>query len=214
MSKFQAVIFDLDGTLVEEVSSWYTVHKALGTDLESRPNLDSYNRREIDYEEFMRRDISLWLSKKDQIVVDEIDRILQTYRLVSDAERICKVLIKQKMSLFIVTAGIDLLAKKVALRLCVDNYLANGLETDQDGFLTGKGVFRVDLARKEIATEKMLGSHGFTLQQCVAIGDTRYDISLLKACGLGLAVSPKDEELVSQMNGNVLDRLADIEKWI
>ena len=54
------MLFDLDGTLVKEISSWRSIHKFFGTEDGVSSNLKAYELGKIDYEEFMRRDIALW----------------------------------------------------------------------------------------------------------------------------------------------------------
>ena len=50
--------FDLDGTLLEEDSSWAAIHRFFGTTRESQQSLKLYSEGKIDYKEFMRRDIA------------------------------------------------------------------------------------------------------------------------------------------------------------
>jgi phosphoserine phosphatase len=50
----------MDGTLVIEDSSWAVIHRYFGTQEVSRHNLAAWDRGEIAYPEFMRRDIMLW----------------------------------------------------------------------------------------------------------------------------------------------------------
>lgn len=61
--KFKFVAFDLDGVLVDTFSSWVWMHKHF--DVNNDHSLYAYQRGEIDYLEFMRRDIQLWLEKKE-----------------------------------------------------------------------------------------------------------------------------------------------------
>lgn len=57
---FKAIAFDLDGTLVTERSSWWTLHRYFGTYEQSMQNMEFYEQGEITYDEFMKRDIGLW----------------------------------------------------------------------------------------------------------------------------------------------------------
>ena len=52
------VVFDMDGVLADTPSSWVYVHQAFGVN--NRANLDLYLQCEIDYDQFMRRDIRTW----------------------------------------------------------------------------------------------------------------------------------------------------------
>ncbi|MBE3122801.1 MAG: hypothetical protein IMZ58_11440 [Thermoplasmata archaeon] len=52
------VFFDMDGVLLDTVSSWRYIHEHFGTTNER--SIMPYLRGDIDYLEFMRRDVSLW----------------------------------------------------------------------------------------------------------------------------------------------------------
>ena len=54
-------VFDMDGVLVRQRSSWRIIHEAVGTSNEH--SFRAYIRGEIDDEEFMERDIRLWIDK-------------------------------------------------------------------------------------------------------------------------------------------------------
>ena len=58
--RFKLVAFDLDGVLVKEPSAWWSLHRAFGTYGASKENLMAYEAGQIEYPEFMRRDIRLW----------------------------------------------------------------------------------------------------------------------------------------------------------
>jgi phosphoserine phosphatase len=78
---FRLIAFDCDGVLVKETSAWYTLHKNFGTYEAARPNLIACEAGEIDYPEFMRRDIRLW----DRPRVKEIEAILGKYTMMTGA---------------------------------------------------------------------------------------------------------------------------------
>jgi phosphoserine phosphatase len=69
----------------------------------------------------------------------------------------------------------------------IQNWVANGLITDENGLLKGEGVFRVDLRRKDRALTDLLKSLGVGLPEVVSVGDSKYDLSMMKVCGGGIA---------------------------
>ena len=180
---FQLVVFDLDGVLVEEASAWWTLHHAFGTYEASKENLYAYERSIIDYPEFMRRDINLWGSRN----IKEIEDILLKFTLREDAIQTCANLRDQGYRLAIVSAGIDILAEAVSLRLGIQNWVANGLVLYGNGLLKGEGIFRVDLKRKDWALTKLLKPLGIGLPEVVTVGDSKYDLSMMQVCGGGIA---------------------------
>ena len=62
------------------------------------------------------------------------------------------------------------------------------LALDQQGYLTGEGVFRVDLNRKDVALRLLCHGMGIELKECVSIGDSKFDIEFLKSAGMGIAI--------------------------
>ena len=58
--KYKVVAFDLDGTLVKKRNSWITLHEYFGTVEGAKNNFKAFENSEIDYLEFIRRDVSLW----------------------------------------------------------------------------------------------------------------------------------------------------------
>ena len=64
---YKFVAFDLDGVLVDTFSSWVWMHKHFNVNNDH--SLYAYQRGEIDYGEFMRRDIALWLENKKDMTI-------------------------------------------------------------------------------------------------------------------------------------------------
>jgi HAD superfamily PSPase-like hydrolase len=180
---FQAIAFDLDGVLVEEPSSWWTLHKAFGTYENSKENLSAYEAGEIDYPEFMRRDIGLWGVR----TIKEVESILGRFTLTEGAPEMCRTLKSEGYWLLIVSAGIDILTEMVAKILGIDEWISNGLEVNRNGVLTGEGIFRVDLIRKDLALKKSVETLGLSPAHIIAVGDSKYDVPLMRSCGEGIA---------------------------
>jgi len=181
--KFKLVAFDLDGVLVEEPSAWWTLHHAFGSLKASKENLLAYEMGAIDYPEFMRRDIRLWGNR----MIHEVENVLLKFTLSEGAPEICDLLHQQGYQLAIISAGIDILARAVSEKLGINYWIANGLEVDAKGFLTGNGIFRVDLKEKERSLEELIRPLGIPSSDVVAVGDSKYDVSFMKACGAGVA---------------------------
>ena len=194
---YKLVAFDMDGTLVVEPNSWEIIHYHFRVMEKAAENLKAWERGEIDYPEFMRRDISLW---KPRPRISQIEEILSDFKLAPNASEVVRGLHEKGYQVAIVSGGVDILAQKVANRLGIEYVLANGLETDGRGYLTGEGIFRVDPRRKHEALKGLTDRLGIRMGECVGVGDSKYDIGLLKNVGMGVAIG-KDE---------VLARVADV----
>jgi phosphoserine phosphatase len=184
-------MFDMDGVLTEEVSGWKAIHRYFGVD--NTQILNDYWNGKIDYEEFMRRDIGLWPSK---IRISQIEKILSKVKLVPGVRETIKNLrSKGYQKIGVVSAGLDILANKIGHELSLDYIIANGLKVDKQGFLTGEGICRVELLKKDKVLIDLAEKIGVPLSEFIAIGDSKYDISMLKIVGFAIAFNPKDEEI-------------------
>jgi len=175
--KFKMVVFDLDGVLVKEPSAWWTLHQAFGSYEGSKANMQAYVTGKIDYPEFMRSDISLWGRRN----IKEVEAILLKSTLTEGALEMCNILRERDYRMAILSAGIDILARTVSEKVGIEIWTANGLEIDDQGFLTGEGIFRVDLIEKHRALPNILDPLGMQFSETIAVGDSKYDVSFMQA---------------------------------
>ena len=187
--KYKAVAFDLDGTLVCEKSSWWTLHKHFGTYQRSLINMKEYENGKITYDKFMELDIDLW---KPRPHIDTIKKVLLNYNLSSNIKSVIKELKEKEIQLFIVTTAPDILANAVANDLGIQNVVSNCFIFDEKGYLTKKATFNVDLMKKECAFSKLISSRCLKCLDCIAVGDSKYDVGFLNKAGLGIAYRPDD----------------------
>jgi phosphoserine phosphatase len=186
---FKFVVFDQDGVLVDTPSSWHCIHQRLGT---SSTALQLYQSGAIDDLEFMRRDIALWLDK-GAIYIEDIKAIMDRVPLMPHAKETITTLRNEGIKTAIVSAGIDLLALRVAAQCGIDYVLANGLEANGEGRLTGEGILRVPLQDKAAAFLHLAKELSLEPEDCVAVGDSGYDATMLSLSGLGIAFHPLDD---------------------
>jgi phosphoserine phosphatase len=182
--KFRLVAFDLDGVLVEEPSAWWTLHHAFGSLKASKENLLAYELGAIDYPEFMRRDIRLWGNR----TIHEVENVLLKFTLSEGAPETCDLLHQRGYQLAIISAGIDILARAISEKLGIEYWTANGLKVNSQNFLTGEGIYRVELKAKEYALNELIKPLGVSLSDVVGVGDSKYDLSFMRACGTGVAL--------------------------
>ncbi len=188
--RFKLVAFDMDGTLITNDSCWAVIHDHFGTREAARHNLAAYERGEIDYPDFMRRDIALW---RPVPTVKEIRAILSSYELAPNAREVVDEVHKRRYKTAIITGGLDLLADEVAKDLCINNVFSNGLAVDERGYLTGEGIFAVDPRQKDRSLRKLTEMLGVKVEDCVAVGDSKYDAKFLNEAGFGVAVGLDSE---------------------
>jgi phosphoserine phosphatase len=185
MKKFIIAAFDMDGTLLEDDSSWVAIHRHFGTEKEGKRSLELYTKGKISYKEFMRRDISAW---PKNVTKDEIEEILSKYRVRKEAKKTINKLRKMEIEPAIITSGIDILASKVARELGIKKWVANSLIFDEKGRLRN-GLCKVEPLEKHVAFLSFLSGLNVKPENTFAVGDTPYDISFLKVAGLGFMLA-------------------------
>ena len=184
------VFFDMDGVLIDTLSSWRHIHERFRTTNDR--SVAAYLRGEIDDLEFIKRDVSLWKDHGKSVKKDTIQDILYELPVIPGAKECISFLKQHQVKTAIVSAGLDILAEKVASELGIDYVFANGVKTDTEGRLTGEGVLHVQLMHKEKNIKTLAEKLDIPLEACVAVGNSCFDISMFEACGLGIAFNPED----------------------
>jgi len=189
--KIELVIFDMDGVLTDTISSWKYIHNYFGSSNER--SVDEYLKGKIDDLEFIKRDVALWKENGKPITNNKLEYLLSDIPLMKGSEQCISTLKNYNIKTSIVSAGLDILAKKVAKKLEIDYVYANGLKTDEKGYLNGEGILGVELIRKDKNVIKLSNKLDIPLENIVAIGNSCFDIPMLEHCGLGIAFNPEDE---------------------
>jgi phosphoserine phosphatase len=198
------VVFDMDGVLVDVGSSWVHVHRHFGVDNEH--SLQAYLRGEIDDMEFIRRDVALWIARDPTLTIERLRQILSTAPFMKGAKETVETLRKNGTRTAIVSAGIDLLAERVAIELKMDMFFANGFVADCEGRLTGEGILNVRLDGKDQKVEMLTDMFGFHKSDVVSVGNSRYDIPMFDVSGLGIAFCPEDDDTLERADKVVHER--------
>ncbi len=182
------VFFDMDGTLVEEESSWRIIHRFLGTDHLARRALEKFSRREINYEEFVKHDVSLWPKGLPRSF---FERVFSSVRVKPEAKMVFNQLKKKGVLRVIISSGLDVLAERVFRTLAADGYVSNRIVFDCKGFFTGVVEINVDPSRKMDVLTRMCEKYSIPLGEAAAVGDTANDKSMFKAVKISiLCVKP------------------------
>ncbi len=180
----------MDGTLTKLRSSWCWVHDTLNVNNEAA--YQAYINGEIDEMEFMRRDIGLWLDVKKDITELEIAKMFRNMPLIGGIQETILALNYAGIKSIIVSGGIESAAKMIADEFGFAGYAADGLETYEDGRLTGEGILKVDLKDKGKTVREYIEKFGTTAERTVSIGNSFTDISMFKESGMSIAFNATD----------------------
>ena len=184
------VFFDMDGVLLDTVSSWRYIHEHFGTT--NKRAILPYLRGDIDYLEFIRRDVSLWKTNEESVKLTTIQNILYSIPFIKGVNECISYLKKHEIKTAIVSASLDILAEKVAKDVGIDYTFANEIKVGNDGRLTGEGVLHVELTHKDKNVKDLAQELHLSLDECAAVGNSCFDIPMLEVCGLGIAFNPED----------------------
>ena len=208
--KYDLAIFDMDGTLTSVRSSWWYILNELGRDNEEARN--AFVNGEIDEQEFMRRDLAQWLDAMPGMTLKDVIKMMRNLPLVSGIQETVAMLHYNGIKCVICSGGISVAAKMIADEFGFDDYLADDLEVDEEGRLTGNGIANVDLRDKGASALKLMEKFGATKERTIAIGDSFGDISMFDVTGMSIAFNPKDMELTGARADHVVfsDNISEI----
>ena len=179
-----AVVFDCDGVLSDNGSSWQNIHKQFGTDagvdgVRHRETLELFLDGKISEDEFVEHDISLWKGVKKEIHRDDIMRCYSGVGLMEGARDVVEELQRRGVYVAIVSSGVDLFVGAIASMLKVDDWAANGFEWDEGGWLVRGLPTRVLSHNKGLMVEKLARINGFDASEIVSVGDSSTDLSMM-----------------------------------
>jgi phosphoserine phosphatase len=185
------VVFDMDGVLTDIYSSWKYVHDFFNTSNEK--SVYAYLKGEIDDMEFIRRDAALWKQNGRALKKEKLVEILSDVSLMHGAKECISYLKKRNVKTAIVSAGLNVLAEKVGSELGIDYVYSNGINVDENGFLTDEGIVGVKLKAKDETVKKLAEKTGINKASIVAVGNSCFDVPMFEVAGLGIAFNPDDE---------------------
>lgn len=188
--KIKLVLFDMDGVLTDTISSWKYIHDYFGTCNDK--SVDDYLKGKIDDMEFIKRDVSLWQDGDKPVTSDKLTEILSDIPIMKGADKCINYLREYKIKTAIVSAGLDILAERVASDLGIDFVFANGIKTDKYGYVTGEGILGVQLMYKDKNVVNISKKLGLSFEEVAAVGNSCFDIPMFDLCGFSIAFNPED----------------------
>ncbi len=193
----RAVVFDCDGVLSDNGSSWQLIHRSFGTGTNDggkhQKTLEMFLDGEISEEDFVSHDIELWREVSPDIHRDDIMRCYSGVGLIEGARNVVEGLQKRGVFVAIVSSGVDIFVGAIANMLKVDDWVANGFEWDEDGWLLGGLPTRVSSHNKGIMVDKLARINGFEPSEIVSVGDSSTDLSMMIEGSKFIGFNPRRE---------------------
>ncbi len=194
MQRIDAVIFDLDGTLVryhgvDFESSWGAVAAAAGVAEASRRLKEAFFPRREAYAEWVAAEAELLTG----IPVSRVEEGVFPPPYATGVREAVDAL-REHVLMGILSSGVELVAQRAAQELGMGFVWANRLVV-MDGRFTGGSEVRVHLWGKEQALEAVAREHGLSMDRICFVGDHINDLPVLSRVGLPVAANPKDDRL-------------------
>ena len=121
----------------------------------------------------------MWKAIRNPIHEDELFRMYSGVALMKGARETVQQLQDAGVYVAIVSAGVDLFVSSIAAMLKVDDWIANGFEFDEDGFLSDNGICRLHASGKGDVINRLMEMHGFAPNEIVSVGDSEMDLSMM-----------------------------------
>jgi phosphoserine phosphatase len=188
-----SVIFDLDGTLTKVPSPWQYVHERLGVwENMACHSLNQWLEGRISYEEFCRRDTSLWNGR----TVDEIYAFLDEIGFNRHVPAVVERLVARRIPSIIISSGFKYVAAKIQEQCGWSPLLiyANELVEGPMVRINVSGDFASPLSKRALAT-RALESIGSNVGETLVVSDTTRDLEQLCDCGYKLHIQEEDDLL-------------------
>ena len=191
MEKLKLVVFDMDGVLIDIISSWKYIHDYFNTSNEK--SVDEYLKGKIDDLEFIRRDVSLWVENGRPIKMEKLKEIIKDVPIMKGTKECIKALKEHNVKTAIVSAGLDIIAENLSEKIGFDMVLANGIKTDSKGYLNGVGDLQVRLMYKDLAVKKISQKLDIPAKNIASVGNSCFDIPMFYESAIGIAFNPSDD---------------------
>jgi HAD superfamily phosphoserine phosphatase-like hydrolase len=186
----EAAIFDLDGTLTTTPNPWRHIHESLGVWETACGHFDEWVSGRIDYEEFCRKDFSLWQGS----LLTDIHGFLDRIELNRHVPEVTRALTQRKIPSIIISSGFHYVASRIRTAhrweplLVYANELIEGPEVR----------IQVSADPASPLSKRVLGASaldrvGIDPKKTLVVSDAIRDLEALSDCGFHLHVQHEDD---------------------
>lgn len=197
MPKYKLVCFDVDGTLVDNVTfSWQVFHDYFQTDKNRREDAQrKFFDGKITYMQWAEHDINLWREKNAK--KEDFLKALNNLKLMEGALETLMELKKRRIKLAIISGSLNILLEKFMpnYKEFFDDVFLSRVYFDEDGFISKVEATEYDMDGKALALRKIAEREKLDLKECVFVGDYLNDRKIIQEAGLGIAFNCQHDEL-------------------
>ena len=179
------VVFDLDNVIIDgegidEIGKLINIEDQIAAITEQAMQGD------IDFETSIKKRVGLLKG----VATDDIRTLANEMPLMKGAEETVSSLKENGFDVAIISGSFDIIADTIKGKLDVDNIFTNSL-VEEDGILTGEVTGPLVSGSKLDVLSELIEEKGYTLDECVAVGDGANDISMIESAKYGIAFNAK-----------------------
>ncbi len=197
MPKYKLVCFDVDGTLIDNLTfSWQIFHDYFQTDKHRREDArNKFFNGEITYLQWAEHDINLWKEKNAK--KEDFFKAINHLKLMEGAMETLAELKKRKLKLAIISGSLNVILEKFIPNYgeFFDDVFLSRIYFGKDGDISEVEATEFDMDAKALALKKIAEREKISLKECVFVGDYLNDLKIIKEAGLGIAFNCSYDEL-------------------
>lgn len=176
------IAFDVDGVLLEPKSSWSIIHNYFG--VRNEKNLKEFINGDINYQEFIDRDVGLWLGKMGSISKGDFEKIRKLVNPNPNFKLLSSFLDGFKGKKVAISGGVDVIVSKINDYFSMDEVHSNALVFKGDKLFCGRAV--VDPYAKGVFLRKFDGRK-------ISVGDSRWDEDMFRKSDYSILFNSSDD---------------------
>lgn len=203
------VVFDVDGVLTPERSSWIIIHRGLSKKVVVRCSKLRelfFNSPEMSHEKWAEEDIKLWGNVK----LEKIKQILDKVPLSKGAKETCKALKEKGYLLAIISTGINILVERVTKELGIDCCVCNKLY-EKNNKILAKLYISFDKNPKDKILKELMKRLKVKKKDVIIVGDSDDDYPMMKLAGFSILFNPNpDSSKLAKREANAIIKNKDL----
>ena len=179
------VVFDLDNVIIDG-EGIDEIGKLVNIEDQIAAITEQAMQGEIDFETSIKKRVELLKGAS----TEDIKTLANDMPLMKGAEETISSLKENGFDVGIISGSFDIIADTIKEKLNVDNVFTNSL-VEENGVLTGEVTGPLVSGSKLDVLSKFIDEVGYSLDECVAVGDGANDISMIESAGYGIAFNAK-----------------------
>jgi len=189
--RYKLIIFDIDGTITQHISSWRYIHEKLNLwNALAKKYQEQFIKGKISYRKFCELDAAHWKGME----IKKLEKVFKRIKYSKNVKLVIKKLKKSGFKLAAVSTGLQFITSRVKEELNFDYVMGNRLNA-RKGKLTGGVTINISHGGKGRIVRSILKRFKVKPSEVIAIGDSEGDIPMVKIAGYSIAFNSTSREL-------------------